>query len=65
MADLYLVILHPEQASYQRMRLNIMTDEVEAMVECRRRAVEGGCKQSVILPIPEESDGGETFAFKF
>jgi hypothetical protein len=47
------------------MRLNIMTDEVEAMVECRRRAVEGGCKQSVILPIPEESDGGETFAFKF
>ena len=39
--------------------------KVEAMVECRRRAVEGGCKQSVILPIPEESDGGETFAFKF
>ena len=64
-ADLYLVILHPEQASYQRMRLDIMTDEVEAMVECRQRAVEGGCKQSVILPIPEESDGGETFAFKF
>jgi hypothetical protein len=38
------------------MRLNIMTDEVEDMMECRRRAVEAGCKQSVILPIPDEPD---------
>jgi hypothetical protein len=63
-ADLYLVILHPDQASYQRMRLNIMTDEVEEMIECRKRAVEAGCKQSVILPIPEESEE-ETFSFQF
>ena len=52
-ADLYLVIIHPDQPSYRRMRLNIMTDEVEDMIECRRLAVEAGCKQSVILPIPE------------
>jgi hypothetical protein len=65
-ADLYLVILHPEQASYQRMRLNIMTDEVDAMIECRRRAVEGGCKQSVILPIPEvEEDSSQPSLFRF
>jgi len=64
-ADLYLVIMHPEQASYQRMRLNIMTDEVEEMIECRRRAVEAGCKQSVILPIPEENDAEEAFSFQF
>jgi len=64
-ADLYLVILHPNQASYQRMRLNIMTDEVEDMIECRRRAVEGGCKQSVILPIDKNDEVEESFAFQF
>lgn len=55
-ADLYLVIIHPDSPSYKRMRLNIMTDEVEDMIECRRRAVEAGCKQSVILPIPEDPE---------
>lgn len=50
--DLYLVILHPDNPSYRRMRLNILEDEVEDMIECRQRAVEAGCKQSVILPIP-------------
>lgn len=52
-ADLYLVILHPDQPSYRRMRLNILTEEVEDMIECRRRAVEANCKQSVLLPIPD------------
>jgi hypothetical protein len=55
-ADLYLVILHPDNPSYRRMRLNILEDEVEDMIECRRRAVEEGCKVSVILPIPEEPE---------
>lgn len=69
-ADLYLVILHPDQPSYRRMRLNIMTDEVEDMIECRRRAVEGGCKQAVVHPIPDqaEEDRGKplaSFGFKF
>jgi hypothetical protein len=67
-ADLYLVILHPDQPSYRRMRLNIMTDEVEDMIECRRRAVEGGCKQAVVLPVPDHEDQGKalaSFGFKF
>lgn len=55
-ADLYLVILHPDHHSYRRMRLNIMTEEVEDMIECRRRAVAMGSKQNVILPVPEEPD---------
>lgn len=55
-ADLYLVILHPDNPSYRRMRLNFLTDEVEDMVECRRRAVEMGCRQSVILPVPDEPE---------
>ncbi len=72
-ADLYLVILHPDQPSYRRMRLNILTEEVEDMMECRRRAVEAGGSQSVLLPLPPDpvmedepaSKPLASFAFKF
>jgi hypothetical protein len=64
-ADLYLVILHPDAPSYRRMRLNIMSDEVEDMIECRRRAVAAGCKQSVILPIPEIQEPNTLAQFRF
>ena len=68
-ADLYLVILHPDQPSYRRMRLNILTDEVEDMIECRRRAVAANCKQSVLLPIPEVEEESSkplaNFSFRF
>ena len=64
-ADLYLVILHPDAPSYRRMRLNIMTDEVEDMIECRRRAVAAGCKQSVILPVPEIHESNTLAQFRF
>jgi hypothetical protein len=72
-ADLYLVILHPDNPSYRRMRLNILEDEVEDMIEARRRAVKAGCKVPVILPVPEapeplpEEKGKPlaNFAFKF
>ena len=72
-ADLYIVIIHPDNPSYRRMRLNIMNDEVEDMIEARRRAVAAGCKVSVILPVPEaaeplpEEKGKPlaNFAFKF
>jgi PD-(D/E)XK nuclease superfamily len=55
-ADLYLVILHPDNSSYRRMRLNIMDDEVEDMIECRRRAVAAGGRDAVILPVPLEAE---------
>jgi hypothetical protein len=68
-ADLYLVILHPDAPSYRRMRLNIMTDEVEDMIECRRRAVAAGSSQAVLLPIPEPKEDSKkelaNFGFKF
>lgn len=65
-ADLYLVIIHPDAPSYRRMRLNILDDEVEDMIECRRRAVEAGCKQSVILPLPEiQEKNDQTSMFRF
>lgn len=55
-ADLYLVILHPDNSSYRRMRLNILEDEIEDMIECRRRAVQTGGGAAVILPIPHEPE---------
>ena len=55
-ADLYLVILHPDQPSYRRMRLNHLQEEVEMMIECRRRAVELQSSQAVLLPIPEDPE---------
>jgi hypothetical protein len=72
-ADLYIVIIHPDNPSYRRMRLNIMDEEVEDMIEARRRAVAAGCKVPVILPIPDmpeplpEEKGKPlaNFAFKF
>jgi hypothetical protein len=48
-SDMYLVILHPDQGTFKRMRLNRMDEEVLAMIECRRRAVEAGCKKTVIF----------------
>jgi hypothetical protein len=35
-ADMYLVILHPDNASYVRMKLNRMDEEVEDMIAARR-----------------------------
>jgi hypothetical protein len=46
------------------MRLNILNDEVEDMIECRRRAVEAGCKQSVILPIPDDINADDDIPSK-
>lgn len=54
--DLYLVILHPENGNYKRMRLNILSEEVDAMLECRKRAVDSGSGLIVMLPLPTKHD---------
>jgi hypothetical protein len=53
-ADLYLIILHPDNGNYRRLRLNMLPDEVQAMLECRKRAVDSGSKSMVLLPMPVE-----------
>jgi hypothetical protein len=68
--DLYLVIIHPDNPSYRRMRLNILHDEVEDMIECRRRAVEVNPKLTVLLPQEQEKEVEEikplaAFSFDF
>lgn len=47
---MYLVFLHPDFPSFKRIAVNRMDDEVAAMIETRRLAVEAGCRQSVVLP---------------
>lgn len=61
-SDMYLVILHPNQQSYKRMRLNRMDDEVAAMIECRRRAVAAGCKTAVLFDEPQVTTSENTIA---
>lgn len=51
-SDMYLIILHPDNTNYRRMKLNRMDEEVAAMMAARLRAVKAGCKQRVILPLP-------------
>ena len=51
--DMYLVILHPNNRNYRRIRLNRLEDEVEEMLECRKRALDTKSKQPIIIPIPQ------------
>ena len=51
--DMYLIVIHPNNKNYRRLRLNFMDDEVAIMLEARKRAVQDGCRQKVILPHPE------------
>jgi ATP-dependent exoDNAse (exonuclease V) beta subunit len=51
--DLCLVILHPDNKNYRLIRLNILDDEVEGMLECRKRALELNVNKYIVLPIEE------------
>lgn len=42
-SEMALVVLHPNNKSYQKYVLNTLVDEIEGMIESRRRAVLGGC----------------------
>jgi hypothetical protein len=45
--ELAILIFHPENKGYIRYKLPMLEDEVESMIEARRLAVEGGCKNVV------------------
>ena len=51
-ADLYLIILHPDNKNYRRLRLNFLPDEVQAMLQCRLRALATKTEDRIILPAP-------------
>jgi len=52
-SDMYLIVLHPDNKNYRRLRLNRMDDEVDIMINARMRAVKDGCRQKVIMPYPD------------
>jgi hypothetical protein len=65
-AEMYLIICHPNNKNYIRMRLNRLQDEVEGMLDCRKRAIEEGWTQPVKMPIPEPKGNtriAEDYAF--
>jgi ATP-dependent exoDNAse (exonuclease V) beta subunit len=47
-SDMYIVIFHPNNATYKRFRLNRLDDEIRGMLEARLRAVKAG-KQGVLF----------------
>jgi hypothetical protein len=49
-SGLYLIILHPNNNNYVRYQLNILDEEVQAMLECRLAAVEEGKGNPIVLP---------------
>ena len=49
-ADMYLIILHPDNKSYCRMRLNRLENEIKDILDTRNNAVIDGCKKYVVLP---------------
>jgi hypothetical protein len=52
-SDLYLIILHPENNNFIRMKLNRLEDEIDVMMTARKRAIDEGGKQNVVLPYPD------------
>ena len=56
-AELYLLILHPDNKNYRRLRLNILGDEVKDMLDCRLRALKEKSRSTVLLPMPMPKAG--------
>ena len=48
-----LIVLHPDNKNYRRIKLNRLEDEVDDMLACRLRALAAGGEAAVILPVPE------------
>ena len=48
-----LIVLHPDNKNYRRIKLNRLEDEVEDMLACRLRALAAGGEAAVLLPVPE------------
>ena len=50
---MYLIICHPENKNYKRMRLNRLDEEIKGMLDCRKRALDYKWHKPVMLPLPE------------
>jgi hypothetical protein len=50
--DMYLVILHPNNKNYRRLRLPHLHQEVLDMLDCRKRALKMNSHHPIVLPLP-------------
>jgi ATP-dependent exoDNAse (exonuclease V) beta subunit len=48
-SDMYIVVMHPDNTTYKRFRLNRLEEEVQGMLQARRAAVEAGGQEVVLL----------------
>jgi ATP-dependent exoDNAse (exonuclease V) beta subunit len=55
--ELAILVFHPDNKGYKRFNLPRLEDEIEAMIDCRRAAVAGGCRKAVDLSAHEEVKG--------
>ena len=55
--DLYLIICHPDNKNYRRMRLPSLHQEIEDMLACRKRALQEKSQTPVVLPMPCSASG--------
>ncbi len=62
-ADMYLIICHPDNKNYIRMRLPRLDQEVEDMLECRKRALDEKWPHPVMLPVSDGEVEEEDYAF--
>lgn len=54
-SEMALVVLHPNNKNYKRYKLNRLEEEVDEMMECRRRAVQAGLPRPVLFEEPKEA----------
>ena len=47
--ELCIIIMHPNNKNYQKFKLNILDDEIQDMLDARKRAVEAGSKEPVLF----------------
>ena len=51
--ELCIVILHPNNDNYQIFKLNLLDDEIQDMLDCRRRSITSGSSEPVLFPPTE------------
>jgi hypothetical protein len=55
-SEMALIVLHPNNKNYKRYKLNRLTDEIDEMMEARRKAVKEGRGKIILLDHKEEQE---------
>ena len=55
-SEMALIVLHPDNGNYKRYKLNRLDDEIEEIIECRRRAVKEGFGKVVVFADDEQEE---------